>query len=141
MYYATNTELDEFVALFILEKLQKKHWTHKAHLTIGIWHLLKYTKDEATCLIRARIIIYNEAIGIKNSFGTGYHETITLFWILVIYEYLNRNKGKEVDLVNEFVNCNIYNFNFIFDYYSKELLFSKKARAFGAEPDRKIFNF
>ena len=61
--------------------LTKGGWTHEAHLLVALWHLHNHAVDEATCLLRARIISYNVAVGTENSSASGYHETMTLFWI------------------------------------------------------------
>jgi hypothetical protein len=68
--------------------LPKEQWTHRTHLTIACWYLLQEPLPAATPRIRARIQQYNAAQEIVTTPTSGYHETLTLFWISLIHAYL-----------------------------------------------------
>src|ERR1041384_547432 len=74
--------------------LARERWTHEAHLTVGLWYLMQHEEAEATRLIRAGIKRYNQACGIAQTETSGYHETITLFYVRVIRRYLARAPKK-----------------------------------------------
>ena len=59
-------------------------WKHQAHLAMGLWYLSKHDVPDATKLIRDGIKKYNVATGGQNTDTSGYHETITLFYIWYI---------------------------------------------------------
>ncbi len=92
--------------------------------------------------MRDRIHNYNTAMGIKNTNDSGYHETITLFWMGIIIIHLV-SQGKDcsfVDIVNHLIST-YENERFIFEYYSRNLLLSWEARISWVEPDIKPFNY
>jgi hypothetical protein len=97
VYYNNHTEIEALINGFTSQTLPLIAWTHEAHLTVALWFLYHYSQAEATCLIRSGIIVYNKASGGENTPQKGYHETITLFWIKIIGNYLQNNKSDESD--------------------------------------------
>jgi hypothetical protein len=77
--HQSQTEL--IASAFCDCSLPKAQWTHEAHLRVGLWHLLAYSTDEALEMMRARITAYNVACGVGNTDSSGYHETITRFFV------------------------------------------------------------
>lgn len=111
-------------------------WTHQAHLIVGLWHCLKYDAAEATSMLRNRIKRYNIACGKQNTETSGYHETITRFFVWFIKKYLDGVEANRslIELVNDF--CRRYGHsNLPLEYYSKERLMSVEARLGWVEPD------
>lgn len=86
-------KIKALVTQFQDRTLPKEAWTHEAHLIVALWYVQNYSKAEATCLLRAGIINYNVSVGTVNTPTGGYHETITLFWIGVIYDFLKSIKS------------------------------------------------
>ncbi len=141
-FFQTETEIDALVAQFQHQTLPIKEWTHEAHLTVALWHLKNHTLAEATCMLRSGIITYNKATGGENSPTRGYHETITLLWIKIIYDYVIKNQDKNLqDLCNAFLSSAYADRTFPLQFYSHERLFSTEARAFWVEPDQKALIF
>ena len=66
----------------------KAEWTHHAHLRVGLWHLLHYPPGEALDRLRDGIRLYNLATGGANTDTSGYHESITRFYVWVIARFL-----------------------------------------------------
>ncbi|MBD1880745.1 hypothetical protein [Coleofasciculus sp. FACHB-T130] len=136
--YQTVDEIENLIAAFKNCTLPRDEWNHHAHLTVAVWYLTRYSKAEATNCIRDRIQHYNKVNGIQTTNDSGYHETITLFWIRLISRYLSI-AGKDfsiVDIVNEFIK--IYgNKSFPLQYYSRDRLMSWQARISWTEPDLK----
>lgn len=128
---------------YLLEQFQNRtlpiaEWTHEVHLIVALWFVKKHTVSEATCLIRAGIISYNVTVGTLNSPTRGYHETITLFWIQLIDEFVQQNNALETEALAEYFLASKYAQQAIlFEYYTKELLFSTAARANWVAPNLK----
>ena len=138
MTYKTLTEIESLVRSFEDCVLPRSCWTHQAHLTVALWYLIDFSEEEAIKCIRDRIQKYNIATGIENTTTSGYHETITLFWIRLISHYIVcGNKGYSfVDITNNLINA-CANTDLIFEYYSRNLLFSYEARINWVEPNIK----
>ena len=129
-------EIESTLQQFRDRTLPKEAWTHQAHLVVALWHIRHYSKAEATCLLRAGIINYNVAIGTKNTASSGYHETITLFWIWLISAYVDKYKYLKInELVSKFLASTYAERDVFFKFYSKKVLFSVDARANWVEPD------
>ncbi|HEY0005809.1 MAG TPA: hypothetical protein VGB17_13455 [Pyrinomonadaceae bacterium] len=136
--YRNAAEVLALVRDFKFCTLPRAQWTHRAHLTVALWHSLRYPWAEAVELMRRGIKRYNEANGILTTESSGYHETITLFWMRFIREYLINLSLPDctlASLANELVErCPA---SLPFEYYSRELLMSAEARRAWVEPDLK----
>jgi hypothetical protein len=111
--------------------LPLEKWTHEAHLTVGLWHLCHYPLWEAHCLMRAKIIAYNQAVGTPNTAQRGYHETLTVFWLKMINLFLekaDKNMPFE-ELVEALLKSEYASRNLHLNYYAPETIFSVRARA------------
>ena len=138
MSYQSEQEILHLVTGFRECTLPKSRWTHEAHLTTGIWFHKMHTEFEAISYLRSGIISYNVASGGKNTPEEGYHETLTLFWSRIISNFvLENSKLPVVELCNAFLKSTLASKELPLTYYSKEILFSTKARARWVEPDLK----
>lgn len=137
----SQQEMEQLVQAFIARSLSKESWTHEAHLLVAIWHLKTYSKWEATCLLRSRIMVYNEKVGTENSATSGYHETLTLFWIWVVGGFLQKNEGFFPDLAKRFFQSPYAKRDLPLFFFTRERLFSVEARAVWVDPDINSLNF
>jgi len=80
----TEYEIEEFLAAFEAGTLPKERWTHGAHLLGGACYVHELGEAGATAQMRERVRAYNVAVGGKNTETSGYHETVTVFWIKVL---------------------------------------------------------
>lgn len=136
--YQTLGEIEILIEEFEACTLPRCKWDHYAHLTVALWYLRHYSEPEATNYIRDRIQQYNLAKGIKTTKDSGYHETITLFWIQIVRRYLSLLAANTsfVDIANGLIeSCG--NPHLPFEYYSRERLMSWDARISWSEPDLK----
>ncbi|UBF26498.1 hypothetical protein K9N68_00335 [Kovacikia minuta CCNUW1] len=134
--YTTIDEAKDLVWAFEDRTLARSRWTHAAHLTVALWYLVHYPHPEATRRIRAGIQQYNAANGIQTTPTGGYHETITLFWIDQVHQFLT-DKGVN-DFALETVNALLQTYadpNLPFLFYSGDRLLSWEARTTWVEPD------
>ena len=124
------------MAAFIDRTLAKREWTHQAHLRVGLWHALRYDDELALSLLRARIRAYNESTDVANTTTSGYHETITRFYLHIIRQFVG-----SVDLrrpIDELARSLIEQWgdrDVPLRHYSRARLFSAAARAEWVEPD------
>jgi hypothetical protein len=138
----TYSNLDEIIDLicgFESGELPRSQWTHQAHLSVGAWYLSQYPITEATTLIRNGIQHYNRCQGIVTTKDSGYHETITIFWIKAIAKFLANidnypTEASTLDKINLLLDH--YQDKYLpFQYYSRELLMSWEARSCWVEPN------
>jgi len=135
-------EIEGFIAAFEKCTLSRAEWTHRAHLTMATWYLFKHPAPVATPLIRNGILKINAAVGIVSDADHGYHETITQFYIGVIGHHLRRDghAGSVLSAVNSLLAARGHK-DLPFEYYSRERLMSREARARWVEPDLKPFEW
>jgi hypothetical protein len=134
--FRTTDEIFSLVRRFEDCTLPRSEWTHAAHLTVALWHLLQFDWPEATERVRQGIRRYNAAHGIRPTPTGGYHETLTLFWLRVVRSYLEgeRNEARSlVSLANELAAT--ADSGLPLRHYTRERLFSPEARAGWVEPD------
>jgi hypothetical protein len=85
---------DEALASFLLDfesgALPRAEWTHGAHVAAAATYL--YGSDAAAVLplMRRRIRAFNLAVGGANTPTSGYHETLTRFWLIIVEDFLHR---------------------------------------------------
>lgn len=138
MKYQTVGEIESLIAAFKNCTLPRDEWNHHAHLTVALWYLTRYSEAEATNCIRDRIQHYNKANGIQTTNDSGYHETITLFWIRIVHCYLSlvEKDLSILDIANQLID-NYGEKSFPLQYYSRDRLMSWQARISWLEPDLK----
>jgi hypothetical protein len=112
--------------------LPHAEWTHTAHLTVALYYLRRFSRDDATVRIRDGIQRYNAS----NGNHKGYHETVTLAWIAVISRFLSAedNACSDRELVDRLLkSCGQK--DYLLRYYSRARLFSDAARKQWLSPD------
>lgn len=137
--YRTRGEIENLVSAFEACSLPKSQWTHRAHLLVALWYNLRYDADEALRLVRERIRRYNEAVGTANTETSGYHETITVFYMWAVRRFLADTLAGAslVEVANALVSGRCAEKDFPFTYYSRARLLSAEARRQFVEPDIK----
>lgn len=141
-HYQTISEIEYLIHQFNNCTLPRSLWNHSAHLIVA-WYLIHYEQPTAINLIREGIHRYNRAMNIKTTKNSGYHETITLFWIYLVNSYLYITKTSQnvesnslLNLANDLIH--LYgDKNLPLEYYSRDLLMSSLSRQSWGEPDLK----
>jgi hypothetical protein len=127
---------EELVQKFIARTLPKPEWTHQAHLRVGTWHVVTYGADAALPLLRERISRYNESVGTLNTDDSGYHETVTAFYVKAIAATIvDCGPAMNIDDLAALVIERIGAKEYPLRYYSKKRLFSVDARRQWVPPD------
>ena len=136
--FRTTEEILSLVREFEDCTLARERWTHAAHLTVALWHLLQYDWPEAVARVRRGIKRYNAAHGVRQTPTGGYHETLTLFWMRRVRAFLEdgRNEARSLfALANDLAAS--ADASLPLEHYTRARLFSPEARARWVEPDLK----
>lgn len=84
----SEASLDVFLRGFEEGSYPKAEWTHRAHVIMAAAYLSRMSPEQALPVIRERIKAYNLAQGGENTETSGYHESLTVFWIAVVSRFL-----------------------------------------------------
>ena len=137
----TKQQINFLAEQFTDHRLPKPEWTHHAHLITGIWHIHHFDFFDAICKIKSGIILLNNFHQTENTGNSGYHETLTIFWSMVIAEFITQNRNLSLEeLVNTFLTSPLSERTLPFEFYTKERLMSSHSRACYNEPDIQSVN-
>ena len=134
----TEAGIDAFLASFEDGSLAKERWTHAAHILGGASYVHRLGEAAALDHMRACVKRYNEAVGGKNTATSGYHETVTAFWIKLLHAFLF---GKKPIDRAEFAMLAVAHFapqrDIYQSYYDFDVVASTEARARWIAPNLK----
>ncbi len=108
--------------------LLRTKWTHEVHLITGMYIILSYEK-QALPEMKTRIWRYNDVMG-KGNDNTGYHETLTVFWLWAVRQFCIDNNivafnQLAINLLLE--DTTLQNRKLVEDYYDEiDLYLSRK---------------
>lgn len=132
-YYKTDDEIHALVSAFEACGFHPSEFRHYQHLTVALWYVWNLSPDEASAKMTKGIRRLAETYG-----KMGYHETITLFWLRIVANFVAEHRGNKS--LSETANALIDRCNdkdLISQFYSAELLATDKAKAEWVEPDLK----
>jgi hypothetical protein len=137
MHFKNDAELNELVRAFETCEIHPAEFKHYQHLAVALWYVKHGPYEEASEKMRKGIQRLAAAYG-----KTGYHETITLFWLKVVHNFFATGPGGEslFEMANKLANQH-GNKNLIADYYSEERIASVQAKNEWVEPDLKQLDF
>ncbi len=140
MIYKHDEEVNLLVKAFEERALPKEEWTHAAHLTVGLFYCFHHPFGMAKNLMSDGIYRLNDAHGTPNTETSGYHETLTVFWLKTIAVFLEKNRTeKSLAVLANGLFSSVDDTKLPLKYYSRELLFSTEARLKYVEPDLEKF--
>jgi hypothetical protein len=128
-YLITAQEALAKISQFEDCSLPKEDWTHEMHLLVALNVVLTHGQN-AWPVMKDRIWRYNEVIG-KGNVNTGYHATLTVFWLWAVRDFALRNDFKQFD--DEAIDQMLFDEQltqrkFVEDYYDYFVLTSPAAR-------------
>jgi hypothetical protein len=132
--FNTEESLDSFLAAFENGTWPVEEWKHKHHLVMAACYVVTYGRDEALNRARLNIPKYNEAQGGKNTDDSGYHETLTVFWIDVVASAIPKDSPR-AEAVRRVVEALAPKRDLWRDYYSFDVVKSREARRAYIAPD------
>lgn len=132
--YTNNDEVFELVRSFETATIARADWRHAEHLVVALCYLDDNSLEMATCLMRDGIFNLLKGFGVDLTKEMPYHETITVFWMRTAYAFaLMTPELPLFERANRIVDA--FDKEYPLRFYSKELLFSERARAEYVEPD------
>ncbi len=123
-------DAQKLVADFESCTLPKMDWSHEAHLLAGMSLYFRYG-NEAYKAMKTRVIRYNEAVGTANTEDSGYHATITMYWIWIIHIFCKKNKltsFNQYAVDTLLMSEAMVQRNSFLEFYEKNTILSKEAR-------------
>lgn len=134
--------LPELVACFEATTLPHDEWTHEAHLAVALTFFRESSDNEGTTLERMRAAIkhYNAATGVVDGPMSGYHETLTAFWVSAVAAFA-RDYESSMQIVFPRLLERWGESRAPLNYYSKRLLMSPMARGRFFPPDKAPFDW
>ena len=133
--YQTEEQIDDVVRGFESCTTDKSDFKHQHHLTVAVSYLRELTLEQAINKMREALLRFVDHHQVDKR---KYNETITVFWFQIVAEAM-RTMPANVRVVER---CNrvierFGNADLALDYYSRDLLFSARAREEFVEPDLK----
>ncbi|MBI2687363.1 MAG: hypothetical protein HYX27_13705 [Acidobacteria bacterium] len=133
-YLLSVDAFSEFLRRFSAGEIPRAEWNHAAHLTVAAVTIHNGGTAET---VRERILTYNKTQGIESTPDSGYHETVTRFWVDRICE-LTAGLGRGAtawDAARAAVAAFAHRGRLFDTYYSYNIVASREARAAYRAPD------
>jgi hypothetical protein len=134
--YKHESEVLDLVRSFEEATIPHDDWKHAEHLVVALYYVTRHDLEAAYGKMRSGILnLLEHGFKVDLKKEMPYHETITLFWMRLVAEYnASKNGTSLLDKANEVAYR--WEKDHPLKFYSRELLFSDKARAQFVEPDR-----
>ncbi len=113
---------------FCDRSLPKPEWTHEAHLRVCWATLATRRRAETIAFLRTAISAYNEATGVENNPTSGYHETLTCYFVGAV-------ASLEAPRISAVLTADRCRTSAPLAHWSQKVLFSSHARATWIAPD------
>ena len=130
--YRTIDQIEQIVQAFETCTCPPGQFNHHAHITVALWYLTKMPFSEATDKMRSTI----QQFARSHHHSHLYNETITMFWLKLLRHLLDVTEpNASLPDVTYQTITSLGSMRFVFSHYSKELVFSDRARKHWVEPD------
>jgi hypothetical protein len=143
--YKPFTSDDEIAAIgreFLALTLPKTVWTHSAHFAATLWLMVHRPDLDLAAQMPQFIRAYNAATGGVNSDTEGYHETITQASLRATRSFLAGFSGHSLfSTCNALLASPLGDPDWLLQHWSRERLFSVRARKHWVDPDLKPLPF
>lgn len=132
-HYQSDGELRSLVSEFEACSFHPSEFRHHQHLAVALWYITHLPYEAARQKMKSGIQRLAATHG-----KTGYHETITEFWLRMTRGFLAEHDRNEAiaSLVNQLIE-KYDDKDLIAEYYSAELLASPEAKSSWVDPDLK----
>ena len=130
MPFKDDREILDLVHRFESCELNPADFRHYQHLTVTLWYLRQFPYEVASEKIRTGIKKLAAAYG-----KTGYHETITLFWLRIVSNFAAADDTSPLWALANMLVAAHHDKNLLKHYYSEELIASAEAKSVWVSPD------
>jgi hypothetical protein len=133
--YKNEKEIYALLSSFEDATISRDDWKHAEHMVVALCYLEHHELDIATERMRSGILnLLENGFGVDLSKEMPYHETITVFWMRTAYAFsLTHKELSFLEKANRL--CEMFDKDYPLKFYSRELLFSDRARAEYVGPD------
>ena len=133
--YKNEKEINALLSSFEDATVSRDDWKLAEHLVVALCYLERHDLETATERMRSGILnLLVKGFGVDLSKEMPYHETITVFWMRTAYAFALMHKELSfVEKVNKL--CGMFDKDHPLKFYSRELLFSDRARSEYVGPD------
>ena len=127
--YETEKDVLALVRSFEAATISRDEWKHPEHLIVALYYVSHYDVETAIDKMRSGILnllANGFKVDLKNEMP--YHETITVFWIRAVADFHAASNGKPLsEKIAEMIT--LFDKEYLLTFYSRELIFSDRARA------------
>ena len=128
MVYKSEDELLNIIRVFESGTIARADWRHNEHLTVAFYYAFHHDFETALAKMRGGIFNLLGAFGVDLSKEMPYHETLTVFWMRTVFDFLESQKEKSfVETANKVLEA-CSDKDLPLKYYSRDFLFSDEAR-------------
>ena len=132
--YDSEKEISDIVRGFENGAIARENWRHAEHLTVALFYLWHHNFEYSLVKIRDGIFNLLKAFEVDLRKEMPYHETLTIFWLKTVEDFKNSKNGcSMVEVCNELIEK--FDKDYPLRFYTRELLFSDKARTEFVEPN------
>ena len=137
--YNDEKEIYTLLRSFEEATITREEWKHAEHLVVALCYLEVHDLETATAKMRSGILnLLEKGFGVDLTNEMPYHETITVFWMRTAYAFsLMHPELSFVEKANSL--CELFDKDYPLKFYSRELLFSDRARAEYVGPDLALY--
>ncbi len=135
--YTSDDSVRSVLDAFHAGSLPRSAWNHRAHLTAALSFARDLPPIAALDATRSAILRFNAAAGIVSTPDSGYHETLTVFYMHLVTLHVARHPAPPTLAAD--ANALVAEWGakeLPLRYYSESRLFSRDARAQWVTPDR-----
>lgn len=132
--YKTDIEINDLVTAFERGTIGRDQWKHAEHMIVALYYIERYDLETATNKMRKGILNLLKAFEVDLAKEMPYHETLTVFWMRTIAGF-NASKNGESTVAKVRDMVDVFDKEYAMRFYTRELLFSDRARAKFVEPD------
>ena len=129
-HYKTEEEIRALVESFEACSFHPSEFRHSQHLTVALWYVRSLPFAKAAEKVTSGIRRLAETYG-----KTGYHETITLFWLRVVSCFVESHRNETLPALANALIEHCADKDLIGRHYSPDLLASPRAKSEWVEPD------
>lgn len=133
--YKNVDEIYDLLRSFEDGSVARDVWKHAEHLVVALCYLEEHDLETASKKMRDGIFdLLRNGFGVDLTKEMPYHETLTVFWMRTVLAYsLLMKDASLLEKANGIVD--LFDKDYPLRFYSKEFLFSDRARTEFVEPD------
>ncbi|MCB1023447.1 MAG: hypothetical protein KDB79_03600 [Acidobacteria bacterium] len=133
MKYTSENEILKIIETFENGTIAREEWGHPEHLILAYHYSINNDFETALAKMRDGIFGLLRAFEVDLTKEMPYHETLTVFWMKTVFGFTKGKTGYSIETISEMIKT--FDKDYPARFYSREFLFSAKARSEFVEPD------